>query len=165
MKTENLFLNNCRHRDVVKKICKHNPYIFISKFFLAFLVKTVHLRNSSRLVVASGQVHPLRIADFQSHQKRDGLNGVVTSIDEISHEKIIGEGRVASDGEKFDEIVELSVDVSADGDGCTNRNGVGLLWEDGCSFFGDEFDLFFGDGFESAKVLDDSVDLEFITHF
>ena len=57
------------------------------------------------------------------------------------------------------------MNISAYGDGCSNRYSVCLLGENGCSFLGDEFGLFFSNGLEVAKVVDDCVDLYLVTHF
>ena len=53
-------------------------------------------------------------ADLEGDQKRDSLDRVVTSVYVVSHEEIVGVGRLASDLEKLSQVVELSVDISAD---------------------------------------------------
>jgi len=56
------------------------------------------------------------------------------------------------------------MDISADGDRCSNRDSVGLFREYSGSSFGDQFDLFFSDGFEGAEVVDNGVYLCLVTH-
>jgi hypothetical protein len=60
--------------------------------------------------------------------------------------------------------MQLSVDISADGDWGFDRRGVGLLREDSDGSVSDQFDLFFVDGFEVSEVVDDNVDLCFVRH-
>ena len=68
MKTEYLIFNNGRHRYVVKEVSKHDPYILIAKLFLALIVKSINLSNSSGLVIASSKMNPFWIPNFQGYE-------------------------------------------------------------------------------------------------
>ena len=48
----------------------------------------------------------------------------------VAHEEVIGIGSAAADPEELDEIVELAVDVAADGDGALHRLHIPLLDQD-----------------------------------
>jgi hypothetical protein len=52
---------------------------------------------------------------------------VGTSINIVAHEEVVGLGDLASDFEEFHEIMELAVDVSADDDGCSHWDYIGLF--------------------------------------
>ena len=95
-------------------------------------------------------MNALGVAHFQSHQQRNCFQRVVASVYKITHEQVVGERDISAYGEQLDEVVELSVDVSADGDWGSDWRGVGLLHEDGSGLFCDELDLFFGDGLEAS---------------
>ena len=55
-------------------------------------------------------------AYFESYQQSYGFNWIVASVYEISHEEIVSVGAFSSYFEKFFEIEELSVDITANGD-------------------------------------------------
>jgi hypothetical protein len=127
MQAEDLLLHDGRHRDVIEERSEHHPYILISELLLALLVETINLCDPSGLVVASGEMHAFGVSHLQGHQQRDSLDRVIPSVHEISHEEVVGERRVASNGEEFNQVMQLSVDVSADGDRGSDWHGVGLL--------------------------------------
>ena len=54
-------------------------------------------------------------AHFQSHKKRHCLDRVVASVDVVTHEQVVGVRGLSSNLEKLAQIMELSVDVTADG--------------------------------------------------
>ena len=134
MQTKDLIFNNSRHRYVVKEGGKHDPYVFIAKLFLAFVVKAVNLCDSPRLMVSSGQMYPFRVSDLEGNKERDGLYRIVTSIYKISHEEIVGEGYVSTDGEQLNQVMQLTMDVPAYSYRRSHRSCIGLLGEDGDSF-------------------------------
>lgn len=55
--------------------------------------------------------------------------GGSTSVDIVSHEKVVGFWYFASDFEEFHEIVELTVYISADDDGGSDGDDIGLFCE------------------------------------
>ena len=54
-------------------------------------------------------------ADLKGHQEGYSLNRVVATIDVVTHEEIVGVGGLPSNLEQLTQVVELSVDVTADG--------------------------------------------------
>jgi hypothetical protein len=56
-------------------------------------------------VVSSKNGNSITITEFQSDEKGDGLDRVVSSVDVVSHEKVVGIRRVSSNAEQFREIV------------------------------------------------------------
>jgi formyltetrahydrofolate synthetase len=50
-----------------------------------------------------------------------------TSIDIVAHEEVVGLGHLATDFKELHEVVELTVDVSANDDGGSNGDNIGLL--------------------------------------
>jgi hypothetical protein len=59
----------------------------------------------------------------------------------VAHEEIVGVGGVAADAEELDEVVELAVDVAADGDGAPHRLHVPFLHEDGFGLLAERLHL------------------------
>jgi len=75
------------------------------------------LSDLSGLVVAAQDRDSVSITHFQGNEQRYRLHRVVTSIDVVSHEQVVGVWRLASNFEKFFKVVELAMDVSANRDG------------------------------------------------
>jgi len=80
-------------------------------------------------VVSAQDGDTILVTELESDQEGYGLDRVVTTIDVVSHEEIVGIGRVTSNPEKLHQVVELTVNVTTDGDGAAHRLDVGLLHE------------------------------------
>ena len=52
---------------------------------------------------------------------------VVPTVDVVTHEKVVGVRAAATDAEELHEVVELAVDIAADGHRATHGLHVGLL--------------------------------------
>jgi hypothetical protein len=87
----------------------------------------VHLGDLTGLVIASKDCNSILVAHLEADEQRDSLNGIVTSIHIISHEEVVGIRRLASNSEQFDEVVPLTVNVSAHGHRAANSLDVGLI--------------------------------------
>ena len=74
MQAKYLIFNNSSHGDVVEQCGKHLPHGLTSKFFLALLVESIDLSDSTGLVVASGKVDAFWIPYFQCNKQGDGLD-------------------------------------------------------------------------------------------
>ena len=164
MQAKYLILHNSSHGDIVEEISEHGPNILVPILLLALLIKTIDLRDSSRFVVAPREMDAVRISHLQCDQKRYRFHRVVPSINKIAHKEIVGERHIASDGEKFDEIMQLSMNITTNGNGCFDWGCIGLFREDGSCLFCDEFDLFFSNTFEVFEAVDDHVYFVFIAH-
>lgn len=70
----------------------------------------------SRLVVSAQDSDSVSVAHFQGNKQRYCLHRVVTSIDVVSHEQVVGVWGLASNFEKFLKVVELAMDVAANRD-------------------------------------------------
>ena len=62
------------------------------------------------------------VLNFETKQKLDGLDRVVSSINEVSHEDVPGIGQLTSLFEELQYIMKLAMEVSTDG----NRSSDGL---------------------------------------
>jgi len=99
-----------------------------------------------------------RVANLEGGEQGDCLNGVIASVNKISHKEIVCEGDISSDSEEFDEIMQLTMNIAADCHRGFDWGGVGLFLEDGFGLISDEFNLFFGDGLEVSQIIDDQID-------
>lgn len=78
-------------------------------------------------MIPSCEVNTLRVSHLQSNQKGYRLDRVIPSIDKVSHEEIVGEGQISSDSEKLNKIMQLTVDITTDGDRCLDGYGISLF--------------------------------------
>ncbi len=75
----------------------------------------LHLCDLSALVVTSENGDSILEAHLKSDQKRDSLDRVVATIDVVTHKEVVGVGRLSSNLEELAQIMELTVNVTADG--------------------------------------------------
>ena len=91
--------------EVVEEVGEVSPYVCVAVLAEAFVVETIHLRDLPRFVVSAENCHSVAISEFESNKESDGLDRVVPSVDVITHEEVVGVGRVAADAEQFREIM------------------------------------------------------------
>lgn len=75
----------------------------------------LHLCDLSALVVTSQYCDSILEANFQCDEKCDSLDTVVASIDVITHEQVVCIGWLTANLEQLTQIVELTVNVTANG--------------------------------------------------
>ena len=78
----------------------------------------LHLCDLSAFVVATEDRDSVLEAHLQCHEQRDRFHAIVASVDVITHEEIVGVGWLASDFEELAQIMELTMDVTADSHWC-----------------------------------------------
>ena len=74
----------------------------------------------SALVVASEDGKSILEADLQCDEKSYSLDRVVATVDVIAHEQVVRVGWLSTNFEELSKVMELAVDVSADGDRSTH---------------------------------------------
>lgn len=88
------------------------------------------MSHGSSLVIASEDGNSVRETHFERDEKCDSLNRVVTTVNIVTHEEIVGFGALTSDLEQFNQIMELTVNVSANCDWGVNFAYVRLVNQD-----------------------------------
>ena len=81
-------------------------------------------------MVSSENGQPFFEPDFDAEQQTDSFNRVVASIDIIPQKEVVGVRNSTSYFEQFHQIVELSVDVTANIDRRPHVDHIGFLCED-----------------------------------
>ena len=81
----------------------------------------------ARLVVSTKNGDSFGEAHLQSDEQSDGLNRVVTTIDVVTHEEVVSGWRLATNLEEFFQIVELTMNVTADGYRRIDFRNIGFL--------------------------------------
>jgi len=134
MYTKDFFLNSGSKRQVVKDFGAVTPHIYGPVFSQALVVKSVHLRYLSALVISANQRDTIRISHLQSKQQEEGFHAIVSTIDEIAHKEIVGFRTLATNFEELDEVIELAMDVATDGDRSLNFYDVAFFGQDFLGF-------------------------------
>lgn len=78
-------------------------------------MKYLHLSDLSGLVVTSEDGDSILEADLKGHQEGHGLDRVVSSINVVAHEEVVGVWELSANHEELTQIMELAVDVTTDG--------------------------------------------------
>ena len=69
---------------IIKHVTAVPPHVHAPVLPLALVVESVDLGDLARLVVPSNERESIWIADFESQEEKEGLDGVETSIDEVT---------------------------------------------------------------------------------
>ena len=68
---------------------------------LAFELESEVIRQMSAFVVSAEDCYSIAVPELEGYEEGDGLDRVVASVDVITHEEVVGVGRVAADAEQF----------------------------------------------------------------
>ena len=101
MQAENLVLNNCCEWKIIKELGEAFPDVGSAILTKAFIVEPINLSDLSGLMVASEDGYAIRVAYFESNQKSDGFNTIVSSVNIVSHKKIVGVRHFTSQSEEL----------------------------------------------------------------
>ena len=113
MQTEDTATNDSCQREVIEKASEFLPNFCVSVLTETLIVESIDLSDLLGLVVTTKDCDPIWETNLHANQKADGLNGVVTAIDVISHEQVVGIRDLSANLEQFLKIVELSMDITA----------------------------------------------------
>lgn len=127
VKAEDLLIDEGGKGEIVEEICEVLPYVGIAVLSETFVVETVDLRDLTGFVVATEDCDSLRVSDFESNEQGNSLYGVVSSINVVTHEKIVGIWVGTTDSEQLHQIMKLTVDITADCDRAFHWLNIGLV--------------------------------------
>lgn len=96
-----LVIDQSGKREVIKQVGKELPDIRIPVFPQTLVVESINLRNLSRFMVTSKDGDSISISEFKSNEQRNSLDGIISSINVISHEEVIGIRGISSNPEKL----------------------------------------------------------------
>lgn len=103
-------------------------------------------------MVASCHCDPISISNFESNEQANCLNRVVSSINIVSQEQVIGVRDITSNRKQLYQIVKLTMNISTNGYGCSHRLYVGFSVEYLDNFAGEEFYLLLGYFVETLEL-------------
>ena len=169
MHAEDLVIDDGRQSQIVEYICAVAPHVDATELTQAFIVEAVHLCDLAGLVIAANQSDALRITHLQCNQKQEGLDGVATTVDEITHKEVICVRALATHLKKLLEVIELSVDVTTDltvsqniatyRDGTLHVLYVALLLEDLSGAIAKRLDLSFLNRLTALQLLNPLIEI------
>ena len=107
-------------RAPIEKLSAILPGVGVAVFALALIVETIDLCDLPRLVVATQQCDAVWVPRFEQQQQRHGLDAIVSAIDEIAHEDVACVRTFTAVSEEFQQVVKLTVDITADSHGTLN---------------------------------------------
>ena len=113
MHGENLLVNDGSNRQAVEAIRKGLPQLDVVPS-LALIVETVDAVDRGALVVAAQNEEVLRVLDLVCEEQANGLERLFATINIIAKEKVVGLRGEATVLEEAQQIVVLSVNVTAD---------------------------------------------------
>ena len=87
--------------EVIEEVGEEFPDVGVAVFTQTFVVETVNLSNLTRFVIPSEDRDAIPVADLHRDEEGDRFDGVVTSIDVVSHEEVIRVGGVSSYSKEF----------------------------------------------------------------
>lgn len=115
MHAKDLIIDNCSDGEVIKDFGEGSPDIERAVFSDTLIIETVNLRDEPRLVISSEQGDSVLVSDLEREQHEESFDAVPSPIDIIPEEDVIGIGRISSNLEELKQIVELPMNIPADG--------------------------------------------------
>jgi len=151
---EDLAVDDGRQTDVVEDFGAVLPDRDGAVLAQALVVEAVDLRDLARFVVAADERDAVRVADFEREEEKERFDAVEAAVDEVAQEEVVGLWHVAADAEQLLEVVELAVDVAADGDRRVDCLHVGLFGKDLARLRAQRFHLALLDDLALFQLLD-----------
>mmetsp|Transcript_5811 Transcript_5811/g.22973 ORF Transcript_5811/g.22973 Transcript_5811/m.22973 type:complete len:281 (+) Transcript_5811:959-1801(+) len=151
-----------RQRKVIEHIRAISPHVDAPVFAQTLVVKPVHLRDLSTLVIPPNEIHSIRVPHLQRQEQQKRLHAVKPAIDEVPHEQIVCIRAVAADFKQFQQIVKLPVNVPAYRHRRIDRLHVRLFHQDLDRHLTQSLDVVFLQRLAFAQRRDPPVEL--VTH-
>jgi len=129
MHSEDLLVDDSGDGETVETVGKGLPKLDVVPT-LALIVKPVDTVDGCALVVASQDKEVLGVLDLVGQEEADGLEGLLSTVDVVAEEEVVGLGREATVLEEAQQVVVLPVDVAANLDGSLELEKDGLGDED-----------------------------------
>lgn len=113
---EDLLVNDCSDRQAVEAVRKCLPQLDVVAP-LAFVVESVDAVDAGALVVSAQDEEVLWVLDLVGEQEADRFERLLAAINVIAEEEVVGFWWEPAVLEQTQEVIVLSVDVTADLEG------------------------------------------------
>jgi hypothetical protein len=74
----------------VEQISEESPNVGVPILAETLVVEPIHLRDLPRFVVPTENSDTVAVAKFESDEEGDRLDGIVSAIDVVPHEEVVG---------------------------------------------------------------------------
>ena len=138
MDAENFTLTTSSATEIIEDFCAVFPGVGVSVLSDGLVVEAVDGGDLACLVVASQQRDVGGVFHLEAEKELEGLHGIESTIDKVSHENVACVWDLATFVEQFQQVVELAMNVTADGDGSLDWLDVAFLNEDLFDFFAED---------------------------
>lgn len=125
MHGEDLLVNDGRNGQAVEAVGECLPELDIVSS-LALVIEAVDTVDGGTLMVAAQNEEVLGVLDLVGKKQADGLERLLATVDVITKEQIVGLRRESTVLEKTQEVVVLSVDITADLERAQTRQTRGM---------------------------------------
>lgn len=143
MHAEDLLVDDCGDGKAVEAIGESLPKLDVVSS-LALIVEAVNSVNGGALVVSSKEEEVLRVLDLVGEKEADGLERLLSSVDVISEEEIVGLRGEATILEESKEVIILAMHIAADFDWSFKLKENRLVDEDVSRLDAETSDLLLG---------------------
>lgn len=110
---ENLLVNDGRDGQAVEAVGEGFPQLDVVSA-LALIVEAIDTVDGGTLVVTTQDEEVLGVLDLVGEKQTDGLERLLATVDVVTEEKVVGLRGESAVFEKAQEIVVLTVDITAD---------------------------------------------------
>jgi len=110
---EDLLIDNGGDRQAIEAVGKGLPQPDVISP-LAFVVEAVDTVDASTLMVPTKKKEVLGVLNLIGEEEADSLEGLLTAVDIIAKEEVVGFWGKAAVLEQAEEVVVLAMDVAAD---------------------------------------------------
>ena len=110
---EDLLVNDGSNGQAVEAIGEGLPQLDVVPS-LTFVVETVDTVDRGAFVVTAEDEKVLWVLDLVGEQQANGLEGLLSTVDIVSEEKVVGFWGETAVLEQTEEVVVLSMDITAD---------------------------------------------------
>lgn len=130
MHTKYFVVDNCTESKTIKNFGAASPHVEAAVLPDALVVESVDLSDDSGLVIAPEEGNSIFVSNFEGEKEEESLDTVFSSVYVVAHEDVVGVRWKSADFEEFEEVIELAVDVAANGDWGGDFDDVGFFAED-----------------------------------
>ena len=113
MHTENFVINNSSESQVVENVCTVSPNVDRAELPKTLIVEAVDLCDLPALVVSPDEGYSLWVSDLECHEEQECLHRVGSSVNEVTHEKIVRIWTLSTNFKELLQVIELPVNISA----------------------------------------------------
>jgi len=89
MEAEDIWLDNSCKRNIVEESCEMLPHVGITVLSKTLIIESVNLGDLLALVISSQKCDSAWIANLETDEEWDSLNGVVASVNIVTSEQVV----------------------------------------------------------------------------